>query len=316
MKVFIISTEGDSCIIARKLLQEGHEAVIYVRNRLFRKYLDPDIIQIKTPTVETVSSDLLLVEDNEAGRFADKARALHRLVICGGQAADKLTTDVEFNERSLNGCGISLAEANTQGTLVEIGGWFDGEKYLRPHLVAFKYYRLGTGDVGPLTSGTGIAAKYITRSRLYTDVLRKTETLMKSLKYVGYAGVEGFVNQSNFKAIKLHAKLQFPVVNAIGELHPTWGTFLLKLAKNQAEAVAVQPDKVVIGVSVLMQGYFSNGGQESRRIYCGTGQYKDEARAKVYKEIAKSNTQNGYYRIDIGDDFVEKLNRLKAGEWI
>lgn len=316
MKVFIISTEGDSAPIARKLLAEKHDAVMYVRDKGFRRYLDPDIVQIKTPTVETVSSDILLVEDHEAGRFADKARTLNRLVVCGGQAADKLTTDTDFNERSLNGCGISLAESNTKGTLVEIGGWFDGEKYLRPHLVAFKYYRLGTGDVGPLTFGTGIVAKYVTRSRLYTDVLRRTETLMKSLKYVGYAGVEGFVNQNSFHAIKLHAKLQFPTVNAIGELHPTWGTFLLKLAKKQAEAVAVQPDKVVVGVSVLMQGYFGGDGCEARRIYCGTGQDKNEARARVYKEISKADIQNGYYRVDIGEDFGEKLNKLKEGSWL
>ena len=316
MRVFIVSTRGDSSLIARKLLVEGHDASMYVRDKNFRRYIEPDIPIVKSPTVESVSSDLLLVEDHEAGRFADKARSLNRLVVGGGTAVDKFVSDQEFNERSLFGCGFSIADDKTEGMVVEVGGWFDGEKYLRPHFLGFKSYRLGTGDVGPYTVGTGIVGKYLVKSRLFNDILRKTETLMKSAHYIGYAGVEGYINNDSFKAVRLQARLQFPVVNALGELHPSWSSFLVKLAKQQAEVVAVQPDKVVVGVTVLLRGYFDSNGQEPYRICCAAGQNVEEAKSKAYKMVTKMNIPHGYYRIDIGDNFVPNLQKLKEGDWL
>jgi phosphoribosylamine-glycine ligase len=316
MKIFIVSSRGDSSSIARKLLNEGHDARMYVRNKTFRRYIEPDVPLIKSPTVDTVSSDLLLIEDSECSKFADKAKFLKRLVVGGGSVADKLMSDIDFNERSLHGCGFTLAESKTKGLLVDVGGWFDGNKYLRPHFLGFKYHRLGTGDVGPLTVCMGIVGTYLTKSRLFTDILRRTEVLMKSLKYVGYVSIEGLINNESFRAIKLNPRLQFPIVNAIGELHPTWGTFLLKLATGEAEVVAVQPDRVVVGVNVLMRGYFDHNNQDPYKLFCCTGQSAEEAKSKVYKLINKSDIDSGYYRVDIGSEFDTSMSRLKEGEWL
>ena len=316
MRVFIISSKGDSVNIARKLQQENHDVNMFVRNKLFRKYAEPDVPLIKSPTIETMSADLILVEDSEAGKFVDKARSLNRLVVGGGTTADKLINDLDFNERSLHGCGLTLSEPKTDGIVTEIGGWFDGEKYLRPHFIGFKYYRLGTGDVGPLTVGMGMVGTYRIKSRLFTDILRKTETLMKSLHYLGYASVEGFINNESFKAAKLHARLQFPTVNLLGELHPTWGPFLLKLSTHTSEVVAVQPDRIAVGITVLMNGYFNNDEQEPYRFYNASGQTIEEAKSKAYKAVSRSTIPNGYYRIDIGDDFKENLQKLEQGGWI
>lgn len=316
MKAFIISTNGDSAPIARKLLKEGIEVGLYVRNKASRRYIDPDIPLIKSPTIDEVVSDLLLIEDSESGRFADRAKELKRRIVGGGVLVDKLAIDRDLNERSLHGCGFVLAEENTEGTLIEVGGWFDGEKYLRPHFLGFKYYKLGTGDVGPVTMGMGIVGTYITKSRLFNDILRKTETFMKASHYRGYSSIEGFINNDSFRAIRLNPRLQFPTVNALGELHTTWGNFLVKLARQEAEVVAVQPGKVVIGVNVLMKGYFQNDGHERYKIFCASGQDVAEARSKAYKLVTKANICNGYYRIDIGDCFEANLDRLRKGEWL
>jgi len=316
MKIFIVSTRGDSAPMARKLLSEGHSVEMYVKDKGFRKYMEPDVPLIKSPTWETVNSDLMIVEDAATGKFADRARGLKRLVIGGGVVADQITCDLDFNERSLHGCGFTLAGPNTQGVLMEVGGWFDGEKYLRPYFMGFKSYHLGTGDVGPLTLGMGIAGKYAIKGRLFTDVLHKTETLFRSMHYVGYAAIEGFVNKESFRAVRLHSKLQFPITNALGDLHTTWGTFLLKLATKQAEVVAVQPDRVVVGVNMLLRGYFENSGSEQYKLICASGQDIAEAKSKAYRAVARENIPNAYYRIDIGDNFTSNLERLHEGAWI
>ena len=316
MRVFIVSAQGDLAPMTRKLLSEGHDAVMYIRDKVYRRYIEPDIPLVKSPTVEAVSSGLLVIDDPEAGKFADKARSLNRFVIGGGEVPTRLAMDSDFNERSLHGCGFNIANPDkTEGVLVEVGGWFDGEKYLRPHFLGFKKFRLGTGDVGPFTVGMGVAGKYVTKSRLFTDVLRKTETFAKTMHYVGYVGIDGFINQNSFSALRLNAGFAFPTAGALGELHPTWSTFMLKLAKKEAEVVAVQPDKVVVGVTVLPHSYFENL-HEPHFPFCASGQNIEEAKAKVYKSIGKANIPNGYYRIDIGDDFVKNLDILKRGDWL
>jgi len=316
MRVSVISSRGDSVTIARKLQQENHTVQMYVRDKLFRRFIEPDVPMIKAPTIEMVGADLILVEDSEAGKFVDKARALNRLVVGGGTIADKLINDIDFNERSLHGCGLTLSEPQTEGMVIEIGGWFDGEKYLRPHFMGFKSYRLGTGDVGPPTVCMGMVGMYKIKSRLFTDILHRTETLLKSMHYLGYASIEGFINNNSFKAAKLHARLQFPTVNLLGELHPAWGPFLFKLCTHKSEVVAVQPDRIAVGVTVLMHGHFNNDGQEPYRFYMASGQTLEEAKSKAYKSVSRSDIPHGYYRIDIGNDFTKNLEKLKEGDWI
>lgn len=310
MRAFIVSTRGDSLELAKKLIDEGWEINVLIRDKTRSRSLEleSDVPLVQSPTPDMMNANLIIVEDRVSGKFADKARSLKRRVLGGGLMADRLFNDMDFNDRTMVGCGFELTKQNTNGIVTEVGGWFNGEKFLRPHFLGFKYYRLGTGDVGIVTPGMGIVGTYKIKSRLFNDILRKTETLFRSMNYKGYVGVEGLINNETFKAIKIHPGLVYPTVNLLTKIHTTWAPFLLKFVDGKAEVVAVQPDKVGVGIS-------TRNGIE--RFYAGVGFTAEEAQIKAYKTINKANlSPDVYYRMDIGNSFESNMSKLKEWGWV
>lgn len=317
MRIFIVSSRGDSIGLAKKLKSENNEVNFYVKDRRYREILDDEMPVVTNPTGEMMNAELIIVEDYESGKFADKARKLKRLVIGGGSLADRLAKDVSFNEDSARGCGLELARERTEGIVVEVGSWFNGKEFLRPHFIGFKYYRFGSGDIGPFTRGSGIVGFYKIKSGLFNKALKPIGTLLKTSNYIGYASVEGFINNAHFHAIKIHAGFLYPTVNLITELHSTWSSFLTKLAKGEAEVTAVQPNKIGIGVSYFPPIFFREFNPFESKLFHGIGDTIEEAKIRVYRLLNKSNLpKEGYYRIDIGDNFEENMKKLNYWGWV
>lgn len=317
MRIFIISSRGDCLTLAKRLKDEGNNVHFYVRDKKVRKRIEDELNIVESPTADMMISDLIIIEDHESGKFVDHAKNLKRLVLGGGSMADRLVKDIDFNEDSLVGCGLKLAEEKTEGIIVEVGSWFNGEQFLRPHFIGFKYYRLGSGNIGPFTKGSGIVGIYKIKSRLFNEVLRPVETLFKTFNYIGYASIEGFVNNAHFHAIKIHSKLLYPTLNLLTEMHSTWSPFLLKLATRKAEVTAIQPDKIGVGIGYFSPMFFQEPLAMDSKLFCGFGNTIEEAKSKAYKSANRANLpKEGYYRMDIGDEFTFNMKQLENWSWM
>lgn len=308
MRILIVSKTGDLVDFAKQLLSEGHEVIMYFKKKQLPNKLD--IPFTKNPTSEMMKSELIIIEDDTSGEFADKVRSLNRPVIGGGTVVDKLWKNQEFRKSIIEGCNLDLAKPTTKGIRLEIGGWFNGEEFLKPSFFCFPYFHLGTGDVGPLTRGMGSVGFYKIKSR-FNEYLKKLETFFhSSTNYTGYIGLDCFVNNDSLQVIDLQAGLHFPMILNIGFLHNTLGTFLFKLALKNAKMVAVQPDRFCISVITyeldkpeIFTSYYSLGGTI------------EEAKTKVYKMLRKDIPEASYYRIDIGDEINDSLNQLEKRGW-
>lgn len=308
MRILIVSKTGDSADFAKQLLSEGHEVILYLKKKRLSYKLN--IPFTKNPTSEMIKSDFIIIEDDTSGEFADKVRSLNRAIIGGGTTIDRLWKNQEFRKSIIEGCNLDLAKPTTKGIRLEIGGWFNGEEFLKPSFLCFPYFHLGTGNVGPLTRGMGAVGFYKIKSK-FNEYLKKLETFFRSsTNYAGYIGLDCFVNNDSLQVIDLQAGLHFPMILNIGFLHNTLGTFLFKLALKNAKMVAVQPDRFCISVIT-----YELDKPETFSSYYSLGGTIEEAKTKVYKTLQKDVPNASYYRIDIGDGITDSLDQLKKWEW-
>lgn len=312
MKIFIVSKLGDSLELARELIMEGHEVVVYVKDKSIVREVG-DVPITRKPTAELIKSELIIIDDDQSGDFADNARNLKRPIIGGGSVIDRLGHDKEFGDDVLEGCGLKIASENTKGLEVEVGGWFDGVQFLKPSFIALKYNRFGAGDVGPVTRGMGAVGFYKTKSAAFNMSVVKTATFLKSTGYVGYVGLDCLINDDNLHIAKWHPGLHFPIIAVFSALHNSMGNFLFKLATHSAKVTAVQPDRIGIGVAIFQPTLAVGFKSYPVVMKYALGGTVDEATHKVYKHIKKDDS---YYRTDIGYNAQEKIEQLHKWGWI
>jgi len=314
MKIFIISSCGDSLDLAEKLSKEEHEVSFYVRDRDIK--VASDTVNITRNPSHILKSDLNIVEDTKSGSFVERAKKSGKAVIGGGTVLDRIATDSKFGTEVLLGCGLKLAKPETQGTLLEVGGWFTNKEFIKPYFLGFKYTKFGAGDVGPELGPMGIVGMYKLKGRIFRETLRPLETILKSMNYVGYVGLDILVN-NNIHVVGWQPGLAFPTVNILSKLHNNFGNFLNKVALGTAKVTAIQPDKVGIGITWLKLPWLYDTPIKYRpQIVCETGGNIDEARSNILKTIRKTLDPNDYYRTDLGSHSKDELKRLITDGWL
>lgn len=311
MKIFIVSRYGSSEDLAKKLIEESHDVRMYIRDRSARKISQFQNL-VEKPSIETVQVDLLLVEDDASGEFARKARELKRPILGGSLIGDRLVRDPNFYKTLVEGCTLQVAETTTKGIPANVGGWFDGEEFLRPYFLGIRYTRVGAGDIGKHTKGMGLVGQYKQKGNLF-GLLRKLETMLKTANYQGFVNLHTYINNESAKISGLDLGLYFPSISPIATLHNSLGSFLLKVATKKARQVAVQPDKVVGGVVWLPN---MDEATICPTMVCETGGQVKEAMSQIYKKINKLQNFDAYYRVDIGGNYDSYISRLKEWEWI
>lgn len=316
MKIFIVSTNGDSLDLAKKLYLEDHDVSIYIKNKKIE--LPDKIITVTTnPTLTLSKADMVLIEDDKSGEMSDKAKKLNKIVIGGNVVSDRLVSDPKFGTKVLLGCNLPLASERAIGTNIEVGGWFVRGEFLKPYFMAFKYHRFGGGEIGPELGPMGIVGTYKLKGKIFREFLLKTESFLKSTGYTGYAGLDLLVNDSVPLVMGWQIGFKFPTINLLSEIHPNFGKFLWKVATGTAKITSVQPDKTGTGVTYLDLAWLYEHPQRHRpQIVCEGGSNIDESRSKVFKTIRKLLDPMLYYRSDIGDHSKDELKRLMANGWL
>ncbi len=316
MKIFIVSRFGDSLDIAEKLNSEGHQVVLYVRNKQIE--LPGNEVQITTnPTADMLKSELLLVEDVSSGEFVEKARKLNRPVLGGSIVSTRLLTDSRFGSEALIGCGLKLAKERTQGQFIEVGGWFVNGEFLKPYFISWKYMQFGSGNVGPEVGPMGLVGIYRLKGKIFRESLEKTQAFLKSIGYIGYMGLDLYVNNDNLQVYGWQPGFNYPSMNVIASMHGNLGQFLFRVATEKSKVAAVQPNRSGVGITYLnLPWLYERPAKHRPKIICEPGACVEEAISKAYKSVHKNINPDSYYRDDIGRDWIDSWDRLGKWGWV
>jgi hypothetical protein len=311
MRVFIVSKFGSSQELAKKLIQEEHEVLMYIRDKTARK-INPSSFLVDNPLADMMMADLFIIEDDMSGQFADKARELGRPIVGGGTLVDQLATGLEYQTKIIHGCGFKMASKETKGMPITLGGWFCGEEFIRPYFLGVRYSRVGAGEVGHMTRGMGLVGQYKQKGNIFS-MLRSMETLLKTSKYRGFVAIQLLINNDSIHVEKVDLGLNFPNLAVVTKLHGTIGEFLKRVATNTAKQTAVQPNRVGVGVVWL-----PNIDQATicPNMVCEVGDTVEEATSKTYKEIRKLGNEDAYYRTDIGYNYNTYMETLQQFDWV
>jgi phosphoribosylamine-glycine ligase len=112
MNILIVSLDGFSVCIHPKILQEGHEAIWYVKNKDNREVGDGMIWKTDDPDSIASQADLILFDDNGRGmgEMADRYREKGYPVFGGGTFVDKLELDRLYGMEVFREHGIPIPE--------------------------------------------------------------------------------------------------------------------------------------------------------------------------------------------------------------
>jgi|MudIll2142460700_1097286.scaffolds.fasta_scaffold11715_4 hypothetical protein len=307
MKILIISKYGDSLVLGEKLANEKHAVKVYVKDvKIQHPLITPK------PSAEDVIADLTIVEDDSSGAFVEKAKELNRPILGGGQIADRLCKDSQFLKGVVEGCGFELSRPETKGMAIDVGGWFNGETFIKPMFFGLRYERFGAGDVGNSALTMGLVGSYKMKGKLFS-ICRAFEVFLKTNSYRGFVNIKTYINNEKVLVSGVHLGLYIPTVHLLSHLHNSLGGFLFKVATGIATMATAQPDRVCVGVVYLEK---LADIVVKRPVVCNSGETIEEAISKTYKLVHKTVGDNAYYRVDIGSNYKQTLSHLKEWEWL
>lgn len=235
---------------------------------------------------------------------------------------------------------------------VEVGasGFFNGQKFITPILVAFEHKRLFPGELGPMTGEMGTSMFWCEPNKLFWETTGKMEEDLCKAGYVGYIDINCIVNGRGIYPLEFTCRFGYPTINIQQEgILSEWGDFLYAIANNQEfdlkarrgfqiGVVCVVPPfpyddpselEIYKDLSILFKkpGYEGihlgdvkivdevwrvAGSSAYVLIVTGNGSTMEEARKHAYSRIENIMLVNMIYRTDIGGAWPEESDKLQT----
>jgi phosphoribosylamine---glycine ligase len=235
------------------------------------------------------------------------------------------------------------------GVEVAIGAFFNGYKFLEPINVNFEHKRLFPGNIGPSTGEMGTTMFWSGPNKLFTQTLKKMESVLARERYTGYVDLNCIVNANGIYPLEFTARFGYPTIfiqqegmtTPIGELFYGMASGTIEKFKTKSgfqigvriavppypfdddrtfeeiskEAVIVfkkgAPEEVHIEDAKLVNGQWIVAGTSGVVLtVVGLGSTMKQAKAQVYSRVRNILIPNMYYRDDIGDRWEEDSDRL------
>lgn len=238
--------------------------------------------------------------------------------------------------------GVIHLQEVKQGHRVYVGGWFNGEKFLKPIRLGFNHYKLCNGELGPKLGPMGSMVCYRTRSKLFTETLDKVELFLKSFGFVGFIELECILSEGMVYGLRWWSNLGFPLVASQDVLATSpWGSFLLNLVNHDDVPVPVETNpwcatvsicsiqwplrKVVVpeekGIYPVTVCKEQDVTLQCNMIRCvatvaGKGTSLTKAKDSAYELVSKVKVPEAFYRTDIGDRTLSQLKDLREWGWV
>ena len=269
-----------------------------------------------------------------------------------GQEDDGLDI-VTMLERYKNGWGGKIRRFQLQkfvsGVEVAIGAFFNGKEFVLPACINFEHKRMFNEEIGPTTGEMGTFMFWAGPNRLYNETLKKYESRLAEIGFIGYFDVNCIVNGRGIYPLEITPRFGYPTINIQLEgILSRWGDFLAALANRQpfnlraakgfqlGVVVAVPPypyddqdtfdkfsdDAVIMfkknGVNGvhhcdvrLVDGDWRLAGSSGYAlVVTGSGPTMNDAKLQAYNRNKNIILPNMCYRTDIGDRWNNDGDRL------
>jgi phosphoribosylamine---glycine ligase len=235
------------------------------------------------------------------------------------------------------------------GVEVAVGGFFNGYKFLEPININFEHKRLFPGNIGPSTGEMGTTMFWSGPNKLFSQTLKKMESILARERYTGYVDLNCIVNANGIYPLEFTARFGYPTIfiqqegmtTPIGELFYGMASGTIEKFKAKSgfqvgvriavppypfdddrtfeeiskDAVVVfkkgTPEEVHIEDTKLVNGQWLVAGTSGVVLtVVGLGATVRQAQTAAYARVRNILIPNMYYRDDIGDRWAEDSDRL------
>jgi phosphoribosylamine--glycine ligase len=241
-------------------------------------------------------------------------------------------------------------QRRVEGVEVAVGAFFNGKQFVYPININFEHKKLFPGDLGPSTGEMGTAMFWTGPNRLFNQTLKKLENKLAEEGYVGYIDLNCIVSGSSIYPLEFTARFGYPTIFIQSEgIQTPMGDLLYGLASgtrstfkartgfqigvrivvppfpfSDPETFNVKSKDTIIhfrkskegvhfeDVKLINDEWVITGHSGVILVVCGVGQTMKQAQRQAYSRIRNLIIPHMYYRVDIGDRWLEDSDKLHS----
>jgi phosphoribosylamine--glycine ligase len=248
-----------------------------------------------------------------------------------------------------NDFGNFQLQKKVKGVEISVAAFFNGKEFLRPINITFEHKKLFPKELGVSTGEMGTSMFWVNDSPIFDATLKKFESSFAKTNFVGHIDINCIVNGNGIYPLEFTSRFGFPqiYIQRVGINEP-FGQFLYKIAAGQSfkihtkkgfqvgAYIVVPPfpyddrksfelfskDAVVVFKKDLKEGihpmhlkkvndeWLITGEIGIALLVSGTGLTMKDAQKMMNNRISNIIVNNGYYRTDIGDRWLEDSDKL------
>ncbi len=245
-----------------------------------------------------------------------------------------------------------MLQKYASGVEIAVGAYFNGKQFLYPVNINFEHKRTYPGDLGPLTGDMGALMFWSEPNGFFKSTIGRMESELVKSGYIGYFDINCIVNGRGVYPLEFTTRFGYPTVDVqIEGIELPWAEFLYKLASGENFKIPTKkgfqigvccatlpylssdkadiatyrdlsilfrkpnPDMTGIhfGDVKLIDGVLRIAGESG---YClvvtGSGSTVEDARRQAYNRIKNIRLQNMFYRVDIGERWLQESDLLQT----
>lgn len=240
-------------------------------------------------------------------------------------------------------------QKKVKGVEISVSAFFNGTEFLRPINITFEHKKLFPKELGVSTGEMGSSMFWANRSPIFDATLKKFEPTLLKNNFVGHIDINCIVNGNGIYPLEFTSRFGYPQVfiQRAGITEPM-GDMFYKIASGQSFVIntkkgfqvgafiVVPPfpyddkktfelfskDAVVVFKKDKKEGvhpmhlkkindeWLITGNVGIALLVTGTGITMKDAQKMMNNRIHSVIVNNGYYRTDIGDRWLEDSDRL------
>ncbi len=248
-----------------------------------------------------------------------------------------------------NDFGNFQLQRKVKGVEISVAAFFNGEDFIYPINITFEHKKLFPKELGVSTGEMGTSMFWTNHSPIFEATLLKFKDTLAKHHFIGHIDINCIVNGNGIYPLEFTSRFGYPqiFIQRAGINEPI-GELLIKIASKenfrmntkkgfQVGAFIVVPpfpyedkktfnlfskDAVVVFKKNIKEGvhpmhlkkvndeWLITGNTGIAVLVTGFGNTMKDAQRMMYNRISNVIINNGYYRTDIGDRWVEDSDKL------